>query len=88
MYGWLVVRHRNNHRELLGFLLDAYKPEYFYWEIVDNLRRLSLTGLLSFFSERSRVLAAALFSFVFLLLQKEAQPFAIDHDNATISRIR
>ena len=62
MYGWLVASHRNNHREHLGFLLDAYKPEYFYWEIVDNLRRLSLTGLLSFFSERSRVLAAALFS--------------------------
>ena len=54
IYGWLVASHRNNHRELLSFLLDAYKPEYFYWEIVDNLRRLSLTGLLSFFSERKK----------------------------------
>ena len=31
----------------LSFLFDAFKPEYWYFEVVETIRRLALTGLLS-----------------------------------------
>ena len=32
----------------LGFLFDAYKPEYFYFEVYELLRKLAQTSLVAF----------------------------------------
>ena len=87
LYAWLLLWRyqteiREGRAEHLAFLFDAYKQRFYYWEIVDNARRLSLTGLLSLFSECSRVFAATLFSLFSLLLYNNTEPFAIGHDNA------
>merc|ERR1719502_1689337 len=82
MYGWLLLRQTEKIKaggaKHVGFLYDAFKPEYFYWEIVDNSRRLSLTGLLALFPERNRVLVASLFALFFQILHAQVRPFAIE----------
>ena len=83
-FTWLPRQTRFNRAgsDALELPLDAYSPRFYFWEIVDNARRLSLTGLLVFVSESSRVLLASLFALLFLMLYGEAQPFANVHDNA------
>ena len=44
LYAALLMHYRTKIRkgagaEHVGFLFATYKPEYFYWEIIDNARR-------------------------------------------------
>ena len=77
---------RQGRAAFLGFLYGAYEQRCFWWEVIDNVRRLSLTGVLVMFPESSRVFAAALFSQFFLVLHVNAQPFAL-HDNNILQQV-
>ena len=50
----LVHQYRNANPsvQLLAFLVGAYEPHFFFWESIECLRRLALTGLLVFFCRR------------------------------------
>ena len=62
-----------------------YKPDFFWWEIADLLRKLALTGLLVLIedSELLRVLCAVLLSLLFVVLQMAYKPFKRSADNMT-----
>ena len=65
------------------FLMDAYKPEYMFWEVLDMLRKLAL-GALVLAAGRGTVaqLAVAIFlSFIFFALQMGTMPYKIWADN-------
>ena len=60
-----------------AFLFEAYRPEYWYWECVECVRRLSLTGLLVFMypgSEKQVILAIAV-CVLFMILYSWTGPF-------------
>eukprot|EP01047_Picozoa_sp_COSAG01_P056419 COSAG01_NODE_6395_length_3693_cov_2.142181_5_plen_571_part_01 len=67
----------------LGFLLDAYKPQYLFWESCDILRKLALVGLVVVLGQGSidQIMFAAALSFGFFGLQLNYKPYKIDHDN-------
>ena len=54
-----------------------YKPEFFYWETLEMLRKVSLTGLLIFFSKGSmlQIVAAVMITFLFLVATSLNKPF-------------
>ena len=52
------IAEGNDRAEHLRFLYEAFKPSCYYWEVVDSVRRVMLTGFLVFFSLSSRVFVA------------------------------
>ena len=60
-----------------AFLYEAYRPEVWYWECVECVRRLSLTGLLVFMypGSEKQVLLAMLICFFWLMIYSEIQPY-------------
>jgi hypothetical protein len=61
-----------------GFLFGAYKPEYYFWEVVELLRKLALTSILALISPGTagQVVVGLLLSFVMLLLTLRCKPYA------------
>ena len=43
----LEIREKDEELMSLSFLFDPYKPEYWYFEIIETIRRLLMTGVLS-----------------------------------------
>eukprot|EP01051_Picozoa_sp_SAG22_P012861 SAG22_NODE_1377_length_4550_cov_2.979555_2_plen_997_part_00 len=58
-------------RKKFEFLVKDYKPEYYYWECVEMLRKLLLTGIIIFIDPGStaQVFVACNISFFFFSLQ-------------------
>ena len=71
-YREAIMHHNGN----FAFIFAAYKPEAFYFELVDSARRIALTGLLVFIPEKSRASAAMLIAMLFYGVFAEAQPFS------------
>eukprot|EP01047_Picozoa_sp_COSAG01_P025164 COSAG01_NODE_1577_length_9847_cov_11.543394_9_plen_1234_part_00 len=66
-----------------AFLMDAWKPQFVYWESLDLLRKLTLVGLVVLVGQGSvlQICSAAAFSNVFLILQVHLRPYKNDMDN-------
>ena len=84
----LVCQQRQhlNHplvEERLGFLYSSYKKKYYYWEIVEIVRKLLLTSCIIFVGDgtSSQVLVGLLVSIVSLSLHLSLQPFAENTDD-------
>ena len=69
------IRHDGADITHLSFLYQSYKPEYFFYEVVDSVRRIVLTGALVFVPERDRAAVATLLALCFLLVHEETKPF-------------
>ena len=77
----LVSQHReaNPRVRLLGFLVRAYEPCFYFWESVECARRLALTGLLVFFGEGSRqIVMASFIALASLFLYSKFRPYQDD----------
>ena len=61
----------------VAFLYEAYRPKYWYWECVECLRRLSLTGLLVFMypGGEKQIIIATLICVLFMILYSWVHPF-------------
>ena len=59
-----------------SFLMDAYKPDYLYWEAFDMLRKLALVGLVLCVGRGSvaQLTVAIILSFTFFALQMKTWP--------------
>lgn len=66
-----------------SFLMDAYVPQYLYWEALDMLRKLALVGLVLCVGRGSvaQLSAAIILSFAFFALQMYTWPYKITQDN-------
>ena len=62
----------------LAFLFSAYKPKFFYWELLVTVRRLSIALVLALSDYRATSLPAAIFVILFasLLLHLRLHPYA------------
>ena len=70
-------------RNELGFLHRAYERDYFYWEVVETLRRLLLTAVVSVVSTGSslQIIFGIFVAVAFMKLYAFFQPFELDrHD--------
>ena len=64
------------------FLYDDYRPEFFWWEPFEMVRKLTLTGfLLLQGSEQGRVLIALMLSLCWLTLHNVCMPYRRGEDN-------
>ena len=61
----------------LTFVFDEYRPSFFWWEILEMLRRFLLVGLMSIVLEGSvvQLMIASLFCILYLIVQLQARPF-------------
>ena len=60
----------------IAFLFREYKPELFWWELVEMSRRLVLIGVMVLYQDRMmQLLAGTLLTTVFLLLCVQAAPY-------------
>jgi hypothetical protein len=84
-YAWLLFSHkdlimnRQNQNlsesekqmiEPLSFLFSAYEPRYWYWELIETVRRVVLTGVLVMFRQGTslQIVVAILTSLAFMKL--------------------
>uniref|UniRef100_A0A7S4F8J4 Uncharacterized protein n=1 Tax=Chrysotila carterae TaxID=13221 RepID=A0A7S4F8J4_CHRCT len=77
-------RKPNELSRSIGFLHRDYKTQLFWWEAIELLRKLTLTGvplLITDSQETARVILALLVSLVFLVVSLVAQPFKRNVDN-------
>jgi len=74
----------NALKKATAFLTGGYKPEYYYWESVDLLRRLSCTGWVLLISQQAsfvRIVVALAASLTVLLWVTVAFPYRREEDN-------
>ena len=69
----------------LAFLWVAYKPEFWYFEIIETSRRMMMTAVLSVISpgSSSQLVLAILLSVLYTKLYESISPYAENFDNAT-----
>lgn len=51
----LEMREENDSLASISFLFDAYEPQLWWWEVLECVRRLLLTGMMVFFLEGTAV---------------------------------
>ena len=71
--------------EHLSFLFRNYAPEYFAFDVVDNLRRILLSGGLVFISERGRAAGGTMIALFFYGLYENVKPYKRDETNVIAS---
>ena len=81
----LAVEEREKDAELMAtsFLFDAYKPEFWWFELFETCRRLLLTGVLGVISPGSMVqlVAGILISFGGTLMYIGCRPYTIPRNS-------
>ena len=77
-------REKDHKLMAIGFLFDPYLPEFWYWEIVETVRRLLMTGVLSIIKPGTytQLSAGLIFAFVHTLYLGISKPYAETRDNA------
>ena len=78
-------KHPNRQLSLaICFLHSEYRPEYFFWELMEMLRRFVLVGVFVVIEQGSveQLAYATLFSIVFGIVQAACAPYRMPSDNA------
>jgi len=67
----------------ISFLWEPYEPKYWYWEIIECYRRISLTAVLSMVSpgSSSQSVLSVLLSLLFIKMYGYYQPYEADTDD-------
>ncbi|KAL3909905.1 MAG: hypothetical protein SGPRY_009256, partial [Prymnesium sp.] len=78
-----IIRNTPSRLSLsIAFLHREYKPHFFWWELVEMLRRFVLVGLMVLYQDTMmQLIVGSLLSAIFLLLQVQASPYKEQHDN-------
>ena len=76
--------HRRSIIEPLRFLFEIYEPKYWYWELVDTMQRLTLTGFLAIINPGSseQVIFAAVISLIYVRVYMSVTPYCDTHITA------
>ena len=85
----LVYQYRNANPsvQLLMFLVGAYEPHFYFWELIECVRRLALTGLLVFFADGTllQIIVASLIALASLYLYSKYRPYFDDRVDSLAS---
>lgn len=86
-----IILFQNQHKLFIsekfegrfGFIYGRFQEEYFYWELVEMLRKFVMGGLLMFVKSGTfeQVVVGIIMAGAFLMLQFRFRPFAEDVDN-------
>jgi hypothetical protein len=73
----------NTTLKALSFLYDSYEPKFWWFEIFETLRKLSLTGLMVFLAPGTtgQVVISLIMSMVSLIVYNSTQPFIESYNN-------
>ena len=80
-----VEERAKDHKLMaIGFLFDPYKPEFWYFEVVETVRRLAMTGVLSIIKPGSytQLSVGLFFSFAHTLTVMGLKPYTELRDNS------
>jgi len=66
--------------QMVGFLFDDYRPDMYYWEVVELLRKLALTSILALIAPGTagQVVVGLLLALFMLLLTLHLKPYKFD----------
>ena len=84
--GWKAFRRLlKGDRAKYAFLVAAYRPGAFYWELVEYLRKFVLTGVLTFIEPGTvtQVFVGSLVTLVYVLLVSRVLPYRDPQTNQT-----
>jgi len=78
----LLKRRIISHEEI-KFLYNAYRPRYWYWEIIETVRRLLLTGVLSIVNVGTtyQIVVGILIAIAFVYVNDQYKPSPNRADN-------
>lgn len=70
-------KHRLLRLRPLRILFDVYKPQFWYWEVIETIYRLSLTGVLVLINQGSslQIIMGLLFSLLFIRIYETSCPY-------------
>eukprot|EP01047_Picozoa_sp_COSAG01_P040076 COSAG01_NODE_3349_length_6224_cov_19.144653_1_plen_1296_part_00 len=76
-YRQAIVAQDEDAVNMFQFVVADYKPEYWYWEVVELARKLLLSGLISILGRGTvaQAVMATMISFFFFALSVRALPF-------------
>ena len=79
----IVSRHPSGLSRALAFLHRDYAPRYFYWQVLEEAKKLALVGFASLISPGSlmQLVAAFCFCLVFMLIVSTTTPYVHADDN-------
>lgn len=79
----LILARDHDTLEKFDFVMADYRPEYWYWEVVELSRKLILSGLIGLFGRGTiaQSFAAVIISCFFFALSLHARPFTTDNLN-------
>eukprot|EP00937_MAST-01D_sp_MAST-1D-sp2_P007747 g7747.t1 len=84
----LLRRHRHNlngaEAQYLSFFYGDYRPAFWYWEVIECFRKLTLTGVALFFGEQGSLLQTAIamgLVILYIPVLVKMQPYALPSDN-------
>ena len=69
--------------QMFKFLYDSYKPQYWYFEIVETTRRLTLTAVLSVVASgsSSQIVCGILLSVMYMKIYAYYQPYSLEESS-------
>jgi hypothetical protein len=70
----------------LRILFDVYKPQFWYWEVIETIYHLTLTGVLVLINQGSalQIIMGLLFSLLFIKIYEMSSPY----EDETLQRIK
>lgn len=70
-------KHRLLRLRPLRILFDVYKPQFWYWEVIETIYRLCLTGVLVLINQGSslQIIMGLLFSLLFIRVYESCCPY-------------
>jgi hypothetical protein len=74
--------------KMLEFLYSSYHPRYWYFEVVETMRRLMLTAIIAVIAtgSSSQIVCAMMLAFVFLKVYVYCSPY-IDEENGILAEV-
>jgi hypothetical protein len=67
----------------ISFLWQAYKPQYWYWELVETSRRILLTAVLSIYAAGTteQPVVGIILAFIFMKIYSHFDPYVSTSDS-------
>jgi hypothetical protein len=67
----------------LGFLYDSYEPHFWWWEEVEMMRKLVLTGIITFIKPNTplQMAAGCMLSLLMIIINANFKPYLEDEDD-------
>ena len=74
-----ILEQDQDTLDKFGFIILDYKPEMWFWEIVELSRKLTLTGLVGLYGRGTiaQAVISTLIAFIFFAVTFRCQPFAL-----------